>query len=221
MIYVPEHERPQTPGEEIANSVSHGAGLAGAIAMTPILIVTAVSRGSGAASITASSIFGASLIFLYLASTLYHALPRVRARRAKRIMRVVDHSAIFLLIAGSYTPFTLGVLRGPWGWSLFGVVWGLAAAGVILTLAGGMRFPKLNTAIYIMMGWLVLIAIAPLAKALPASGIWWLTAGGVTYTAGVVFYAAKRVHYSHFVWHLFVMAGAACHCVAVLRYAAG
>ena len=209
-------KRTQSVGEEIANSVSHGVGLLVAVAVAPVLVVAAVQRG-GAAQIVGASIFGATMVLVYLTSTLYHALPR---NRAKRVFRVLDHGAIFLLIAGTYTPFTLGVLRGTWGWTLFGLVWGLALAGVVLKAVGGVRYPKLSTCLYLAMGWLVLIAVKPLWLNVPTSGLLWLLAGGIAYTAGVAFYASKRVRYSHFAWHLFVIAGTACHFVAVLWYAA-
>jgi len=209
-------KRTQSVGEEIANSVSHGVGLLAAVAVAPLLVVAAVQRGS-AAQIVGASIFGATMVLLYLTSTLYHALP---GNRAKRVFRVLDHGAIFLLIAGTYTPFTLGVLRGTWGWTLFGLVWGLALAGVLLKAVGGVRYPKLSTYLYLAMGWLVLIAVKPLWHNVPTSGLLWLLAGGIAYTAGVAFYASKRVRYSHFVWHLFVIAGTACHFLAVLWYAA-
>ena len=140
--------------------------------------------------------------------------------RAKRVFRIIDHAAIYLLIAGTYTPFTLGVLRGPWGWTLFGLVWGLAVIGIFLKSVRGIRYPRLSTVVYLAMGWLVLIALKPLWNNVPAWGLFWLLAGGVAYTAGVGFYAADRLRYSHFVWHLFVLAGTACHFVAVLLYSA-
>jgi hemolysin III len=210
------HERTQTHGEEIANSVSHGVGLLGAIAAAVVLVVSA-SRQDGAARIVGAGVFAATMVLLYLASALYHALP---GNRAKRIFQVLDHTAIFLMIAGTYTPFTLGVLRGTWGWTLFGLVWGLALAGVVLSTAGGGRYPKLRVGLYLAMGWLILIAIKPLWLRVPPRGLFWLFAGGVAYTVGVAFYAAKRVRYSHFIWHLFVIAGTACHFIAVLRFAA-
>jgi hemolysin III len=208
-------ERTQSPGEEIANSVSHGVGLLAAVAAAPVLVLSAVRHG-GAARIAGGSVFAATTVLLYLTSTLYHALPR---NRAKRVFQVLDHAAIFLMIAGTYTPFTLGVLRGTWGWTLFGLVWGLALAGVVLTMTGGARYPKLTTGLYLAMGWLILIAIKPLWLRVPSWGLFWLFAGGIAYTVGVVFYAAKRVRYSHLVWHLFVIAGTTCHFIAVLRYA--
>ena len=209
-------ERTLSLGEEIANSVSHGVGLLAAVAAAPVLVLSAL-RHDGAARIVGASVFAATMVLLYLTSTLYHALP---GNRAKRVFQVLDHAAIFLMIAGTYTPFTLGVLRGTLGWTLFGLVWGLALAGVVLTAAGGARYPKLRLGLYLAMGWLILIAAKPLWLRMPSWGLFWLLAGGIAYTAGVAFYAAKRVRYSHFVWHLFVIAGTACHFIAVLRYAA-
>jgi hemolysin III len=209
-------KRPQSRGEEIANSVSHGVGLLAAMAAAPVLVLSAV-RQDGAARIAGASVFAAATVLLYLASTLYHALP---GNRAKRVFQVLDHAAIFIMIAGTYTPFTLGVLRGAWGWTLFGLVWGLALAGVVLTAIGGVRHPKLTTGLYLAMGWLILVAVKPLWFRMPSEGLFWLLAGGIAYTVGVAFYAAKRVRYSHFVWHLFVIAGTACHFIAVLRFAA-
>jgi len=209
-------ERRQSLGEEIANSVSHGVGLLAAVAAAPILIVVAVWRGS-AAGIVGASVFAATVVVLYLTSTLYHALPE---SRAKRVLRVLDHGAIFLLIAGTYTPFTLGVLHGAWGWTLFGLVWSLALAGIVLKAVGGVRYPVLSTSLYLAMGWLVLIAVKPMWDRVPMWGLFWLAAGGLAYTLGVAFFAAKRVPYGHFVWHLFVLVGTVCHFIAVLRYAA-
>ena len=207
--------RTQSREEEIANSVSHGVGLLAALASTPVLVLSAVRHG-GAARIAGASVFAAAMVLLYLTSTLYHALPR---NRAKRVFQVLDHAAIFLMIAGTYTPITLGVLRGTWGWTLFGLVWSLAIAGVALTAAGGVRYPKLTTSLYLAMGWLIVIAVKPLWLRMPAEGLLWLAAGGIAYTVGVLFYAAKRVRYSHFIWHLFVITGTSCHYIAVLRFA--
>jgi hemolysin III len=205
-----------TLSQEIANSVSHGLGLLAAIAATPFLIAGAVSNGS-ARDVVGASVFSATMVILYLTSTLYHALP---TPAVKRVFRVLDHSAIFLLIAGTYTPFTLGVLRGAWGWSLFGSVWALAVAGVLLESVGKLRFERLSLALYVAMGWLVLVAIRPMWLLMPRWGVFWLVAGGVAYTAGIGFYLAERWKHHHLVWHLFVMAGTACHTVAVARYAA-
>ena len=209
-------ERVQSLGEEIANSVSHGVGLLAAMIAAPVLVLDAIQRG-GAATVLGAAVFAATMVLLYLASTLYHALPQ---NRAKRVFRVLDHGAIFLLIAGTYTPFTLGVLRGTWGWTLLGLVWGLAIAGVILKAVGRLRYPVLLTCLYLGMGWLVLIAVRPLWLHVPPAGLLWLFAGGIAYTAGVAFFAAQRLRYGHFVWHLFVLAGTACHFFAVLWYAA-
>ena len=210
-----EHTRPQSLGEEIANAVSHGIGLLAAIVASPFLVIAAARRG-GPAVVVGTSVFAAAIVLLYLTSTLYHALPPSRVKRA---FRVIDHAAIFLLIAGTYTPFTLGVLRGGWGWTIFGLVWGLAILGISLKAIAGVRFPVLSTCLYIGMGWLALIAFRPIWSHMPVPGILWLAAGGIAYTAGVAFYALDRVRYLHFVWHLFVLAGTACHFVAVLNYA--
>ncbi|MCJ0762599.1 PAQR family membrane homeostasis protein TrhA [Variovorax terrae] len=210
-------DRPQTLGEEIANSLSHGMGLLLALAGTPVLAWSAVRQG-GPVFTAGTSVFALTMVLLYGASTVYHALPH---GRAKQVFNVLDHSAIYLLIAGTYTPFTLGVLRGAWGWTLFGLVWGLALLGVALKATRRMSHPVLSTGLYLAMGWLVLIAIKPLYQSIPAAGLVWLVAGGLAYTAGVLFFVAdSRWRYSHFVWHLFVMAGTACHFFAVLWYAA-
>jgi len=210
-----DRHRPQTLGEEIANSVSHGVGFLAAVATLPVLVLSA--RSAGAAAVVGAAIFGGTMAVLYLTSTLYHATAH---NRAKRVFQVLDHAAIYLLIAGTYTPFTLGVLRGAWGWTLFGLIWGLAVIGIFLKSLHGIRYPRLSTAVYIAMGWLVLVAAKPLWDNVSGWGLFWLVAGGVAYTAGVGFYAANRMRYAHFVWHLFVLAGTACHVVAVLRYAA-
>jgi hemolysin III len=210
-------ERVQSIGEEIANSISHGVGLLAAIAVVPVLMVTSVQRGD-TANVVGAAIFSATMVLLYLTSTLYHAMPR---NQAKRVFQVLDHGAIYLLIAGTYTPFTLGVLSGTWGWTLFGLVWGLAVAGVLLKSIGGMHYPKLSVALYLAMGWLAVIAVRPLWLHVPMWGLIWLLAGGAAYTLGVIFFALDhRVRYSHFIWHLFVLAGTACHVVAVMFYAA-
>ncbi len=207
--------RVQSFGEEIANSVSHGLGLVAAVVGVPFLIVAAVDGGETAA-IVGVSIFGLTLVLLFLTSTLYHA---VTHPGAKPVLRIIDHVAIYLLIAGTYTPLTLGVLGGGWGWALFGIVWGLGLAGVILKLLAGVRYPRLSVGLYIAMGWLVVIAIKPLWDSLPVGGLLWLGAGGVAYTGGVVFYAADQWRYAHLVWHLCVIAGATCHFIVVLKYA--
>ena len=205
-------KRNQSLGEEIANSVSHGVGFLAAMAVTPVLIITAIPKG--AAAIVGVCIFSATMMILYLASTLYHAFPQ---SRTKRIFNIFDHGAIFLLIAGTYTPFTLGVLRGAWGWSLFGVVWTLAILGVVAKSVGGARSSKLSTGLYLGMGWLALAAAKPLYLNLSAQGLFWLIAGGVMYSLGVLFFMKDhQIRYSHFIWHLFVLSGTACHVAAVL-----
>ena len=210
-------KRGQSQAEEIANSISHGLGLLAALVGTPFLIMHAARYGD-AGFIVGASVFSATMIFLYLASTLYHVLPM---GKAKGVFRVIEHSAIFLLIAGTYTPFTLGVLRGAWGWTLFGVVWGLAAVGVALKVFDKASHPILSTGLYLLMGWVVVIALNPLLARMPTAGLLWLLAGGLSYTAGVVFFATdSRLQYGHLIWHLFVIAGTACHYFAVLWYAA-
>ena len=207
--------RSQSVGEEIANAVSHGIGSLLAMIAALVLVVDAVQRGR-VAEIVGASIFGATMVLAYLTSTLYHALPM---NRAKRILRTLDHGAIFLLIAGTYTPFMLGPLRGILGWTLLGLVWALALVGIVFKAVGGVRYAKLSTCLYIAMGWLVIVAMEPLLLHLTVSGFYWLLAGGIAYTAGVAFFAIKRLCYGHFVWHLFVLAGSACHFAAVLWYA--
>ena len=206
-------ERPQSLGEEIANSISHGFGLLAALVAFPFLVIAAQPRG--AAAVLGASVFAATAMLLYLMSTLFHALP---ASRAKRVFQVLDHSAIYLLIAGTYTPFTLGVMRGTWGWTLFGLVWTLALLGMVLKCLGGVRYLTISTWTYLAMGWLVLIAAEKVWELVPAWGLFWLIAGGVAYTLGAVFFMAERIRYFHFIWHLFVVAGTACHFIAVLKY---
>ncbi|HEX5960651.1 MAG TPA: hemolysin III family protein [Rhodanobacteraceae bacterium] len=216
MLASPAISRNQTLVEEIGNSVSHGLGLLLAILALPMLVQNAVRNGPVSA-VVGSAVFGGSVIALYLASVLYHATWH---RRTKNVLRVVDHAAIYILIAGTYTPFTLGVLRGTWGWILFGLVWSMALLGVLFKTFAGMRFPRVSTLLYVAMGWVVLIAIQPLWQRLPIGGWAWLLAGGLAYTFGVIFFALDaRVRYCHCIWHLFVVVGTTCHFVAVLRYA--
>ncbi len=207
--------RVMSKAEEVANTISHGAGLLAAIVGVPYLVWRAVLE-SDAAGIVGVSVFGGSLVLVYLMSTLYHAWPR---GRAKQVFRLLDHMAIFLLIAGTYTPFTLTALRGGWGWTLFGTVWGLAFAGVIFKAIFRTRYPAISVCLYLGMGWLAVAAIKPLWEALPAWGFFWLIAGGLSYTVGVAFYALERIRFFHLAWHIFVLAGSACHFFAVLRYA--
>ena len=211
---LPEHKRPQSFKEEIANGVSHGIAMVACVIITPILLISA-RRTDDVWNVVGFGLFAGALIFMYLSSTLYHILPD---NRAKHLFRLFDHGAIFLLIAGTYTPFALGVLRGAWGWTLFGVIWTMAILGLALKATGVMKHPRLSTGLYLTMGWLIVIAIRPLWLKMPLPGLLWLLAGGVAYTGGIVFYAAERVRFSHFVWHLFVVLGSTCHFLAVLWY---
>lgn len=209
-------DRAQTVGEEVANAVTHGLGALLAVAALPLLVWQAQRQGS-AADIVAASVFGAALVLLYSTSALYHALP---AGAAKRWFNRMDHAAIYVLIAGSYTPFTLGVLQGPWGWTLFGVVWAAAALGVTIKLLNRLRHPWLSTGLYVAMGWVAVVAAGPLVERMPLAGLAWLVAGGLCYTLGAaVFMLDNRVRYAHAVWHLFVLAGSVCHFFAAFGYA--
>ena len=210
-------DRPQTLGEEIANSISHGLGCVLALISVPWLLYVTATHGS-AANIVGASVFACTMVLLYLVSALYHALPD---GRAKRVFMRLDHGSIYLFIAGTYTPFTLGALGGAWGWTLFGIVWGLALIGVVLKACNWLSHPWLSTGLYLAMGWLVLIAAVPFLEKVAPAGVAWLVAGGVAYTLGVVFFVLdSRLRYAHFVWHLFVMGGTACHFCAVIWYAA-
>lgn len=209
--------RQQSGGEEIANAVSHAIGLIAVLIGTPFLITQALRQGD-TLFIAGVSVFAATMFLLYLGSALYHALP---AGKAKRVFRRIEHSAIYLLIAGTYTPFTFGVLKGGWGWTLFGIVWGLAAVGVVLKVMQKQHHPILSTSLYLLMGWVIVIAIEPLLANVATAGLLWLLAGGLFYTIGVGFFATdSRLQYGHFIWHLFVMAGTTCHFFAVFYYAA-
>ncbi len=198
--------------EELANSLTHGAGLALSIAGFIVLVVLAAMRGS-AWRIVSCAVYGSTLICLYTASTLYHS---IHSRQLKRVLKICDHSAIYLLIAGTYTPFLLVNLRGSWGWSLFAVIWGLAMAGILFKVWFVEHFSVLSTVVYVLMGWLALVAVKPMLLSIPHSGLLWLLAGGVLYTVGVVFYAWKKIPYNHAIWHGFVLAGSTCHYFAVL-----
>jgi len=200
--------------EELANTITHAIGVGLSIAGLVLLVVRA-SMGGDAWQIVSFSIYGSSLILLYLASTLYHAF---NAPRVKEILRLMDHSAIYLLIAGTYTPFLLVTLRGPWGWSLFGTIWGLAIAGIIFKIIFGHKYEIVSTAFYLLMGWVVIIAVKPLLAALPTAGFLWLLAGGLAYSFGVIFYAWEKLAYNHAIWHVFVMTGSFLHFFAVLFY---
>lgn len=213
ILNVLHHDRSQSLGEEIANSISHGVGFLAAVAVTPIMII----KAGDAAAVVGASVFGATMMVLYMASTLYHAFPQ---SKTKQIFQIFDHSAIFLLIAGTYTPFTLTVLYGTWGWTLFGIIWALASVGVVLKSVRNVKTDKLSIALYLGMGWIAVIAAKPLYNSLPFWGLFWLIGGGVMYSAGVIFFAYDhKLKYSHFIWHLFVLAGTACHVIAVLGFA--
>ena len=202
------------PREELANRLTHGLGVALSVAGL-VLLVFYSSRQGDAWQVVSTAIFGVALVLLYTSSTLYHSFRREHRRQ---LLQKFDHAAIFLLIAGTYTPFLLVTLRGPWGWSLFGVVWGLAIAGVALKFWFAGRFRLVSTLIYLGMGWLVMVAIKPLMAALPAGGLRLLVAGGICYTGGAVFYLWRRLPYHHAIWHLFVLGGSACHWAAVFIY---
>lgn len=204
-----------TQSEEIASSLTHGLGLIASLVGGTVLLL-AVTAHHDAWRIVGCSVFAASLIALYGASTVYHAFP---PSRTKTVLQVVDHSAIYLLIAGSYTPFALGVLKGVFGWSLLAVVWSLAAFGIVAKAVWGARYPRLSAMLYLALGWLAVVALRPLAAALPPAGLAWLLAGGLCYTLGVPFFLWEQRRHAHTVWHLFVLAGSACHYWAILRYA--
>lgn len=209
-------DRPQTFGEELANAISHGLGCVLAIAALPILVWQAASNGT-TTNVVAASIFAGTMILLYLVSTLYHAVPE---GRAKAWLNRLDHAAIYIFIAGSYTPFALGVLKGGWGWTLFILVWTMAAAGVTVKLLNRLKHPWVSTGLYLVMGWAVVLAAGPLLDRMPAAGLAWLVAGGLSYTLGaLVFLMDHKVRYAHFVWHLFVLGGSVCHFFAALWYA--
>lgn len=202
----------QAVEEELVNTITHGVGLALSIAGLCLMLVVAVSRGT-AWHIVGCTVYGVSLILLYSASTLYHS---ARDPRWKTALRAVDHICIFLLIAGTYTPFTLTRLRGPWGWTLFGLVWGAAITGIAFKLGSSRRFQSASALPYIVMGWLAILAVKPCLELIPIAGLIWLFAGGMCYTVGTFFYHADRLPYFHAVWHVFVLAGSGCHFWAVM-----
>jgi hemolysin III len=211
-------DRPQTLGEEIANCVSHGLGFLLAVASLPILVWQA-NRLGGAIDIVAASVFSVTMMLLYGISALYHGLP---SGTAKQWLQRLDHAAIYLFIAGSYTPFTLGVMNGAWGWSLFGIVWAAAAFGVTVKLLNRLRHPWISTGLYLAMGWVAVIAAPQMIERLPVEGLAWIVAGGLSYTIGAaVFLLDNRIRYAHAVWHLFVLGGTVCHFFAALLYAHG
>jgi hemolysin III len=203
------------PGERF-NAITHLVGSVLAIIATAVA-VTLTATKADARTITAVAVYGTMLIVLYLSSTLYHSLHG----RAKLVFRVFDHTSIYLLIAGTYTPFTLVTLRGPLGWWLFGIVWSLAVIGIAKDVLFHGRLRAVSITLYFLMGWLIIAAFGPLRRALPPVGITWLIAGGLCYTAGIIFFAySKRVAHMHGIWHLCVMAGSICHYVVVVRYVA-
>jgi hemolysin III len=206
--------RAQTYQEEVANSVSHGIGLFVAMIAAPLLFDTALRSGERRRMV-AFGIYAVTIVLMYAASMIYHGLPR---GRAKFVCRIIDHSAIFLLIAGTYTPFMLGVLWGPWGWTLLTFVWTFALTGVVLTAISRVRYPTLSTWVYLMLGWLILVGIEPLWERMNHWGVFWILAGGFAYTAGVGFFAAERIRFGHLIWHVCVLAGSACHYIAVILY---
>ena len=211
-----EHTRDNlyTFGEELSHAITHGLGVVLAIIGLCVLVVRASLYGD-IWHVVASSVFGATLVMMYAASTLYHSIPLPRARH---VLRVIDHSLIYFLIAGTYTPFTLVTLHGPWGWSLFGFTWGLAVIGVGLKIFTTGRYEKVSLAVYLMMGWCAVVAVKPLLERLEPAGLILLAAGGITYSGGVAFYVWNRLRYHHAIWHLFVLAGSVLHWFTVYLY---
>ncbi len=201
-------------GEEIANSITHGIGAGLSVAGLTLLVVFASIYGD-VWRVVSFSIYGSTLILLYLASTLYHSFQNPRV---KRVFKIIDHAAIYLLIAGTYTPILLVNMRGAWGWTLFVVIWGLTLAGIVLKIFFIHRFKKLSTVIYVLMGWLCIVAIKEMIATIPPGGLAWLIAGGITYTLGVIFYVWHKLPYNHAIWHLFVLGGSICHFFAILFY---
>ncbi len=201
-------------GEEIANSISHGVGTLLSLAGLVLLIVFSSFTGNPI-KIVSVTIYGSTLFLLYLASTLYHSITN---KKAKRVLEIIDHSMIFLLIAGTYTPFTLVDLKGLVGWTIFGLVWGIALVGIVFKVFFVRKFMILSTLAYILMGWIVVFAIKPLVNSLSLQGIFWLLAGGIFYTLGSIFYVYRKFKYHHFIWHIFVVLGSFCHFVAIFRY---
>lgn len=215
---MPHPFRPRSPlcdshAEELASALTHALGTA----LSAAALVTMLIVASGDAFKTAAAaIFGSTLVLLYLSSTLYHALS---SPQTKRVLQTVDHACIYLLIAGSYTPLALVSLRGPWGWSILATVWTLAIAGILTkSLRKKTRDGKISTAIYLLMGWLIVVAIKPVLESLPPVGFAWIAAGGLCYTLGTVFFAWKNLHFNHAIWHLFVLAGSLCHIVATTAF---
>lgn len=207
-------KRPYTRKEEFANAITHGVGLALAIAALSVL-ATFSAQGGDVWRVVSLSVYGASLVLLYTTSTLYHAFPWPGL---KRLLNRLDHAAIFVLIAGSYTPFALVTMRGAWGWTIFGLVWGITLVGVYLEVFHFKRFPKTELALYLAMGWIIVVAVKPMFAAMPVGGMFWLGAGGLCYTGGVVFYVWHSLPYHHAIWHLFVLAGSLLHFFGIYHY---
>lgn len=204
-------------GEELANSISHGMGFLAAVIGTPFLLNAADSHG-GVRAFLGMSVFAATAMLLYLSSAVHHWL---KPGPAKEFFEVMDHAAIFLMIAGTYTPFALGFLWGPWGWLLMGIIWPLALFGVLLKTLRGVQPKAFTIPLYVLMGWTVAIAFKPFREYMPATGLWLLVAGGLAYTGGLVFYLARRIPYHHLAWHIAVLAGTTLHYFTVLHYALG
>lgn len=198
--------------EEVLNAWTHGVGAAASL-IGSVVLVTLAALHADVWAVVGSTVFGVSLLLLYSASTLYHSASN---RRLKARLKIFDHCMIYVLIAGTYTPFTLTALRGPWGWSLFTVIWSLALAGILFKLRYTGRFRWLSTGIYIGMGWLVVVAIGPMLRSVPMSALIWMLAGGLAYTGGTLFYMSRRLPYAHSIWHGFVLLGSTCHYIAVL-----
>ncbi len=203
--------RPYPLAEEVASAITHGLGVVMSVGAGAVLITLAAMTGD-IWTIVGASVFVGTLVLLYTASTLYHAIP---FERAKRHLKTVDHCAIFALIAGTYTPFLIGAMRGPWGWSLLAVIWSLAALGMVFKLFFTGRFKVASTLVYVAMGWLIIVALGPLREALPGTTLAWMVGGGLAYTLGTAFYLSRR-RFAHAVWHGFVLAGSVCHFAAVL-----
>ena len=208
-------ERDQTKNEEIANSITHGLFLVAAIFSMPLLITKALNT-QNSLIIMSTVIFAASVLIVYLISMLYHAMPR---SETKKILRIVDHCTIYLLIAGTYTPFALNVIQGKFGWAIFATEWTMAVIGIVLLAATGLKYSRLSLLFYLIMGWMIVIAIKPLMIKIPVTGLVLILIGGLSYTLGILFYRVSHLNYRHFIWHLFVMLGTACHIVAVYLYA--
>lgn len=204
----------QTRAEEIANTISHGIGAAAALIAAPFLIHYVANNGDGFA-VAGVSVFITSAILLYLSSTIFHLL---HDGKVKDVFQIIDHIAIFLLIAGTYTPFTVGVLQGSIGWSLLALIWGIAIGGITLKILTGNKHMRFYVALYLFMGWLIFIALKPLIASMELAGLLWIAAGGAAYTLGVIFYALPGRNFSHFIWHLFVLAGTTSHFIAVMFY---